>query len=202
MRKKRGVAWLFVLGMIALIGSVVSKQVRSVARAHADASAISAPAGRNTFRVHFTAWVFMVPAVLSVLIWAYYPLLRGMVMAFQDYRILGGTHFVGFDNFIQVMSQDVFWKALFNSFLYVGLSLSIGFFVPIILALMLAEVPRGKMFFRTVYYLPAVTSGLVIMFLWKWFYDPTPRDCSTHSSHGFTSRPRHGLPIRTWQCCV
>ena len=84
------------------------------------------------------------PAVLSVLVWAYYPLLRGMVMAFQDYRILGGTHFVGFDNFIQVMSQDAFWKAVFNSFLYVGLSLGMGFFVPIILALMLAEVPRAR----------------------------------------------------------
>ena len=175
MRRKRGIAWVFVLGMLAIIGSVVSRQVRSLAHAHADASPTSAPAGRNTFRVHFTAWVFMVPAVLSVLVWAYYPLLRGMVMAFQDYRILGGTHFVGFDNFIQVMSQDVFWKAVFNSFLYVGLSLGIGFFVPIILALMLAEVPRGKMLFRTLYYLPAVTSGLVIMFLWKWFYDPSPQ---------------------------
>lgn len=117
----------------------------------------------------------MAPAVLTILVWAYYPLLRGMVMAFQDYRILGGSHFVGLDNFIEAVGRDTFWIAILNSLIYAVMSLALGFFVPIILALMLNEVPRGKMFFRTVYYLPAVTSVLVIMFLWKWFYDPSPR---------------------------
>jgi multiple sugar transport system permease protein len=101
--------------------------------------------------------------------------MRGLVMAFQEYRVLGGSKFVGLDNFIDVMSQGTFWVALKVSFLYVIMNLGLGFFVPIILALMLAEVPRGKMLFRTLFYLPAVTSGLVIMFLWKWFYDPSPQ---------------------------
>lgn len=117
----------------------------------------------------------MAPALLAVATWAYYPLLRGMVMAFQDYKILGGSSFVGLDNFIKVLGQDTFWIAMGNSFVYVAMSLSLGFFVPIFLALMLAEVPVGKMFYRTLYYLPAVTSGIVIMFLWKQFYDPTPQ---------------------------
>ena len=49
-----------------------------------------------------------------------------MVMAFQDYRILGGGQFVGLDNFIQVLSQDTFWIGICNSFLYVLLSLGWG----------------------------------------------------------------------------
>jgi len=47
-----------------------------------------------------------------------------------------------------------------------------GFWVPIGLALLLSEVPKGKSFFRTVYYLPAVLSGLVVILLWKSFYSP------------------------------
>jgi multiple sugar transport system permease protein len=97
-----------------------------------------------------------------------------MIMAFQDYRIIGGSRFIGLDNFIEAVSQEMFWRGLLNSLIYVALNLSLGFFVPITLALMLHEVPRGKMLYRTLYYIPAVTSGLVIMFLWKWFYDPTP----------------------------
>jgi multiple sugar transport system permease protein len=46
------------------------------------------------------AWLFLLPALLTVLVWQYYPLLRGMAMAFQDYRIMGGSRFIGIDNFV------------------------------------------------------------------------------------------------------
>lgn len=115
----------------------------------------------------------LLPAVLSVGLWAYYPLARGLVMAFQDYRIVLGTRFVGFDNFIEVFTQPIFYKALWNSFVYVLLTIAIGFFLPIGLALALNEIPRGKVFFRTLFYLPAMTSSIVIAFLWRQFYDKT-----------------------------
>jgi len=175
MHVKRWVAWVVVLGMLGVLAVIGSRQLIWLARAQADEPASTRAAGRHGLRYHLVPWLFMMPAVVSIAIWMYYPLLRGMVMAFQDYKILGGSRSVGLDNFISVLSQDTFWYGLKNSFTYVGLSLSIGFFMPIFLALMLAEVPRGKMLYRTLYYLPAVTSGLVIMFLWKWFYDPSPQ---------------------------
>lgn len=131
------------------------------------------PAGMKTWRYHFMPWVFMAPAVLSIALWAYYPLARGLVMAFQDYKIVQPAKFVGLDNFIEAATNDTFWTGIWNSFEYVGMSLALGFLLPIILALMLSEIPKGKMLFRTLYYLPAVTSGLVILFLWKQFYDPS-----------------------------
>ena len=175
MRKKRALAWVIVIAMLVLIGTIVTFQIRAVARSQAGDAADSGMAIRHSRRVQVIAWMFMLPAVLSVLLWAYYPLLRGMVMAFQDYKILGGSKFVGLGNFVDILGQDTFHKAILNSFVYVVLALGMGFFVPIFLALMLAEVPRGKMLYRTLYYLPAVTSGLVIMFLWRWFYDPSPQ---------------------------
>lgn len=111
------------------------------------------------------------PAAATLLLWSYYPLLQGLLIAFQDYRIMRGARFVGLDNFIDVFTQPIFYRSLVNSFIFVGLSILIGFFLPIILALMLNEIPRGKVFFRTVYYLPAMTSGIVIAFLWRQFYD-------------------------------
>ncbi len=115
------------------------------------------------------------PAMLTIALWHYYPLLRGLVIAFQEYSIMRGTRWVGFDNFIGVFTQPVFYKSLWNSFVYVGLSLLIGFFVPIFLALALNEIPRFKTFFRTVFYLPAMTSSIVVAFVWRQFYDKSPQ---------------------------
>jgi len=174
MKRMRRTAWTVFAALLLLLGSTATIQIRKVAQSHAD-DGIDSSIVRNRSKVHLIAWLFMAPAVLSILVWAYYPLLRGMVMAFQDYRILGGGRFIGLDNFIEAVGQETFWRGILNSLVYAGLSLGLGFFVPIFLALMLHEVPKGKILFRTLYYLPAVTSGLVIMFLWKWFYDPSPQ---------------------------
>ncbi len=133
---------------------------------------VGAGAGRR--RNIMIATCVLSPALLTVTLWQYLPLLRGTVMAFFDYKIYGGGAFIGLQNFIEVMTSPDFWNSVRATILYVGTSLSIGFCAPIILALMLSEVPRGKMFYRTMFYLPAVTTGLVVMFLWKMFYAPTP----------------------------
>ena len=138
------------------------------------------------------AWIFMAPAILSTLIWDYYPFARGATMAFYDYRIAADSEWVGLSNFVTALTQPLFWTAMWNTLVYVAMVLGIGFFLPIFLALLLNEVPRLKMVFRTIYYLPAVTSPLVVMFLWKIFYDPTPT--------GFFNRilDLFGVPSQRW----
>ncbi len=124
--------------------------------------------------VHLLIWLFMLPALATILIWRYYPLGRGLVMAFQDYHILGGASYVGLDNFIDLFTSESFWRSTLISFLYTVISLTLGFFLPLLVAVGLTEVPRGKVFFRTLYYLPAVTAGLAISMMWKQFEDGTP----------------------------
>jgi multiple sugar transport system permease protein len=116
----------------------------------------------------------MLPAILSVAVWAYWPLIQGAVMAFFDWHILAPNRLIGLDNFIEAFSQPMFYKTLGNAFAYVGLTLALGFFAPVILALMLTEIPRGTLLFRTLYYLPSVTAGPVIALLWRAIYDPAP----------------------------
>jgi len=124
--------------------------------------------------VHLLIWLFMLPALLSIIVWRYYPLGRGLVMAFQNYHILGASSFVGLDNFIDLFLSETFWYGVRNSFLYTGISLLLGFFLPLAVAFGLTEVPRGKILFRTLYYLPAITAPLAISFMWKWFEEGTP----------------------------
>ncbi|MBI3944794.1 MAG: extracellular solute-binding protein [Armatimonadetes bacterium] len=168
MRTRRTVAGLVVLGLIVGFAFVVRIVMRTFAREIAPA-----PVTGKGWRRFGYAWIVMLPAILSVAVWQYYPVLRGSFMAFQDYKLVLPSRWVWLDNFAEVLYAPAFWQGLLNSLRYMGYVLAFGFLTPVALALALHEVPRGKVLFRTLYYLPAVTTGLVIMFLWKQFYDRT-----------------------------
>ena len=126
--------------------------------------------GRWQFGRYKWAYIILIPAVGSIALWSYYPLARGSVMAFQNYNIRGFSEWVGMANFGNVLFDDEFWHAMWVSLKYAVIFAIFGFTSPIVLAFLLTEVPKGKIFFRTVYYLPAVLSGVVVVFLWKGFY--------------------------------
>lgn len=134
----------------------------------------SKSSSRNVYSL-WLAWGLVLPALLLIATWRYYPLLRGMVMAFQDYKIAGETKFVGLDNFIVLAMDSGFWMSLLRTCYFVLLNMILAFTTPIILALLLTEVPRFKVLFRTLFFLPQMTSGLVIALLWKLMYTPTPQ---------------------------
>lgn len=173
LRQKRTFA-VVCLSIVAALGIGLSLFALRRARkslAHVDDRL---PAGKDRRRVLRFVTFCLLPAGLSLLVWAYYPLLAGLVIGFQDYRIMQGTQWVGLDNFISVFTQPVFYVALGNSFLYVALLIGIGFLLPVFLAIALNEIPRFQLFFRTLFYLPAMTSGVVIAFLWRQIYDKAP----------------------------
>jgi multiple sugar transport system permease protein len=129
------------------------------------------PAGLSRKRIYTIMGACLAPAMLFILVWEYYPLGRGLVIAFQDYRVMGGATWNGLQNFIDVFTQPIFWRSVANSFTYMALVIGLGFFLPVGLALALNEIPRFKVFFRVLFFLPAMTSPILIAFLWRGFYD-------------------------------
>ena len=122
------------------------------------------------FRRCRSAYLLLLPAVLTILLWQYVPLLRGSVMAFQDYKLLGESKFIGLDNFGEVLWDTDWWASVWAALRYSLLIIALTFLPPVGLAILLQEVPRCKVLFRTIYYLPAVVTGLVLIYLWKSFY--------------------------------
>jgi ABC-type sugar transport system permease subunit/ABC-type glycerol-3-phosphate transport system substrate-binding protein len=134
----------------------------------------TAPALGSRLRAHQHRWayIWLFPAIGSIALWEYYPLARGTVMAFQNYNVRGFSDWVGLANFASVLFDQEFWYAIWVSLKYGMLTMLFGFCSPILLAFLLSEVPRGKTLFRTIYYLPAVLSGVIVMLLWRNFYAP------------------------------
>ena len=122
---------------------------------------------------YWLAYLLLMPSLIAIFLFNYYPLIRGAVMAFQDYNVIGGSTFVGVDNFAAVLFDDVFWISLFRTGEYVFWCLLLVFIPPILLAVLLSEIPRGSVIFRILYYLPALVSGLIVMLMWKMFFDPS-----------------------------
>ncbi len=132
------------------------------------------------FRKYRFGYLLILPAALTIFVWQYVPLVRGSLIGFQDYKILGGSAWVGLDNLGNVLWNGDWWNAVWNSIRYSTLVLALTFLPPVALAILLQEVPRGKIVFRLIFYLPAVMTGLVVILLWKMFYDPSERGALNH----------------------
>ena len=144
----------------------------------------------NLFHKHWRAGLLLLPAVATILVWAYIPLVRGAAMAFYDYRIFGASTWVFLDNFANLLWDADWWRALLTSARYSVLVISMTFLPPVLLAILLQEVPRGKILFRLLFYLPASITGLVVILLWKTFYEP--------SEAGLINRLALRMPAAAW----
>lgn len=123
-----------------------------------------------SFKKYKFAYILILPAIISIMLWTYIPMLLGSAITFFDYRFIGDSSFVGLNNIADVLYSKDWWLALWNTLRYMILLLSLGFFLPIILAILLQEVSRFGMLYRIIYYLPAVMSGLVVIYMWKLFF--------------------------------
>ena len=169
-RRKRDIVATAVLAAIAVIFVFV---FRFIIRRFTPPEALIGQKIRWGFWKYRWAYLLLMPALLTILVWQYVPLSRGSVMAFQDYRLIGESSWVWVRNFGDLLWDADWWGALKNSVRFCFLVMTTTFLPPIVLAVLLQEVPRGKLLFRTIYYLPAVTYGLVLMIMWKQFYDPS-----------------------------
>jgi multiple sugar transport system permease protein len=132
-------------------------------------------ASRSRRHSVWPAALLLLPAALTVLLWRYFPLGWGAVISMQDFHLVLPSRWTWLDNFAAVLWDPEFWRSLAVSAWYAVLSLALGFVAPIALAILLHELPRGRVAFRVVYYLPAVLSGLVVMLMWKAFFEPSDR---------------------------
>jgi len=122
---------------------------------------------------YFLVYLMLVPALASILLWKYVPMFMGSIIAFQDYQIVGQSDWIGMQNFADVLFDPIWWSALGKTLYYMTLALGLGFLPPLILAILLQEVSHGKIIYRVIYYLPAVISGIIVIYLWKLLYDPS-----------------------------
>lgn len=118
-----------------------------------------------------TTLVFALPMILIFGLFSLWPILRSVVMAFQQTNLTGTSSWVGLENFGWVLTDPDLPIAIRNTGYFALLALVIGFPLPLIGAVLLNEVRRLKGFFTALAYLPVVIPPVVAVLLWRFFYD-------------------------------
>jgi multiple sugar transport system permease protein len=133
-----------------------------------------APTLKKTERREALTGALMVsPSVILLIVFFFIPVILAFVLAFTNARLISPSiSFVGLDNFTRLFQDPLFWKSLRNTlyFAVVVVPLQSGF--ALLLALLVNVRIRGTNFFRTLYFVPVVTSIVVVSILWQFMYQP------------------------------
>ncbi|BBB00162.1 putative multiple sugar ABC transporter permease [Actinacidiphila reveromycinica] len=118
------------------------------------------------------AYTFMAAGILCFALFSWYPLVRGIVLSFQQDNLITSPQWVGLTNYRHLFADPLFLTAWKNTAEFTGLALLLGYAVPFAVAVLLNELRHFKAYFRVAVYLPVMLPPIVSVMLWQFFYDP------------------------------
>ena len=124
-------------------------------------------------REALTAYAFIFPWIIGFLIFTGGPIIASFVLSFYKWKMIAPPQFIGFDNYIKMFTDDpLFKRSITVTFNYVLVYVPLSQLLALALALLLNQRIRLVGFWRTIFYLPAVVSGVAGSVLWAWMYQP------------------------------
>jgi ABC-type sugar transport system permease subunit len=116
---------------------------------------------------------FVLPALALFGLFVAYPLIETVRLSFFDWDGINEKLWIGLENYTELFEQDpVFTGALKHTLYWAVVTIPLQMGIGLALALVLDRSVRFRGFFRSVYFLPAVMSSVVIVFAWTWIYNP------------------------------
>lgn len=118
-------------------------------------------------------YLLVAPALIIIICVVFVPVVQAIAMSFQSYdlRRPNDISFVGLANYIEVFKDELFWKSLLNTVIWVVFGVGFQFIFGFILALLLNKKFKGRGVIRAVSLIPWVTPGILIGLMWRWMYD-------------------------------
>lgn len=126
---------------------------------------------RNKVREALEAYILILPTVLGLILFTAGPILASLYFSFTNWNLLSPPKWRGFDNYIELFTKDpLFWVTIKNTAYYVLGTVPTGAVLALLLAIALNQKIKGLAIFRTIYFIPVVSSVVAISVLWSWLY--------------------------------
>jgi putative chitobiose transport system permease protein len=135
-----------------------------------------------------TPYLFLLPALVLLGVFVFYPIGAVFYYSFTDYDIVRPPVFVGLDNFVRLLDDDTFRLALLHSFIYLIVT-PILIVLSIILAIVVNRKLRGIHVYRALYFIPAISGSIAIGLAWRWLFDRSGFINSVLQSWGVIQEP-------------
>lgn len=122
--------------------------------------------------IRLSPYMYVLPALIIIVLFRVIPILGSFAASMTDYDIGGFHGFVGAAHYERMLADSRFWMSLANTVHYVLGVLPAGIIIPLALAVLLKHGLKGRSFYRTVYFLPVVTSTVAVSVVWIWIFNP------------------------------
>jgi multiple sugar transport system permease protein len=117
--------------------------------------------------------LMVTPSAVLLIVFFFIPVGLAFLLAFTNARLISPSiSFVGLENFTRLFQDPLFWKSLRNTLYFAVVVVPLQSAFALLLALLVNQRIRGTNFFRTLYFVPVVTSIVVVSILWKFMYQP------------------------------
>ncbi len=125
-----------------------------------------AKSGKMARREAREFYLFVLPWLIGLILFDFGPIVASFAIGLTDWSLLDTPKFIGLGNYVEMFNDPLFFIALWNSAYYGLFSVGLGLMVSFSLALLLNQKVMGMPFFRTIFYLPSVVSGIAVALLW------------------------------------
>jgi multiple sugar transport system permease protein len=157
--------------------------------------------GPRTRREALEGYLSISPWLIGFLLLTLGPILASVYFSFTQWTITRPAEWIGFDNYVRMFTRDpLFWQSLKVTSLFVLMSLPLKLVCGLGLSLLLNLKVRGMNVYRTIFYIPAVISGVAVSLMWLWLLHPdtgiinTLLDLIGIQGPGWFWDPRWALP--------
>ncbi|MFZ2325097.1 MAG: sugar ABC transporter permease [Ignavibacteriaceae bacterium] len=117
--------------------------------------------------------LFMMPWFIGFLIFGLYPMIMSVYYSLCRYDVLRIPQFIGLGNYQKLIFEDpYFWTSISNTLIYTVLRVPLCIIGSLLLAVLVNNGVRGIKFFRTIYFIPSIVTGVVLSVVWLWMFNP------------------------------
>ncbi len=124
---------------------------------------------KNNFKL---GMIFLLPWTIGFAIFTAYPMIASFIYSFSIYHSKRPLEWVGLQNYATMLTDDLFWKALWNTIYMVGIGVPLTLFASFLCAVLLNLKVKGQAFYRVIYFLPSIVPTVAGTILWIWLLNP------------------------------
>lgn len=120
---------------------------------------------------NYIPYLFLLPAGVILGVFFFIPFFQTLLLSFQDYSAnIYNPEFIGLQNYFKLFHSPVFYKVMFNTFMFLVLAVPVLVILPLFLAILLNNKIRGITLYKILIYLPVIVSIVVAAIAFKWLY--------------------------------
>jgi len=125
---------------------------------------------KREIKLLITGLLFLAPNIVGFLVFVFLPIIASFCISFTEWDILTPPRFIGLSNYIKLIQDKDFWYYLYNT-LFFMLGIPIGMAFSLFLAVLVNQKLKGIIIFRTIYFLPVISSMVACALVWRWIYN-------------------------------